>query len=278
MGDLATAVEGTLIGDVVGLLEPILSGALPVLDGLDLLSVGGITAEMQSTATDSVDTSEADVVAEITALEVAGMDSDDLPLVGGALNLTQGADVLAGVGDSISGVLNGGLGMPGLLDVDVLDITEVVQPDGDYTNALSTLTALGVDLDPSSILGGVTGQQAGGLLSAGDILGDGLPLGLDGLPLGGEMDLLGGVLSAASILTEGLGLQVGEMSSEGFFTPVAALPPNIVAPPAQPVTPPADGTLPRTGADTALPAVLAMIFAGAAIGIRRMVRIEKVES
>lgn len=43
------------------------------------------------------------------------------------------------------------------------------------------------------------------------------------------------------------------------------------------MTPPADGTLPRTGADTALPAVLAVIMAATAIGIRRMVRTEKVD-
>jgi hypothetical protein len=258
------------------MLEPILDGALPVLDDLNLLSVGGITAEMQSTATASVETSTADVVAEITSLEVANLDlleDLDLPLLSGdALDLTQGTEVLAGVGDTISSALNDGLGMPGLLDVDVLDITEIIQPDGDYTNALSTLTALGVNLDPSNILGGVGAAQVGGPLSAGDILGDGLPV------LGGEMLNLNEALEGVtSILTDGLGLQVGQMESEGFFTPVAALPPSMVPPAAQPVTPPADGTLPRTGADTALPAVLAVILAGAAIGIRRMVRTEKVE-
>lgn len=71
---------------------------------------------------------------------------------------------------------------------------------------------------------------------------------------------------------------LGTMASEGFFTPVAALPPNIVAPPAQPVTPPTDNTLPRTGADATLPAALAVLLLGAAFAIRRLVRPEEVQN
>jgi LPXTG-motif cell wall-anchored protein len=43
------------------------------------------------------------------------------------------------------------------------------------------------------------------------------------------------------------------------------------------VTPPADGTLPRTGADSALPAAMAALLLGAAFGVRRLVCTEKVE-
>lgn len=264
VGDLNNIVDGTLIGDVVNLLEPILGGALPVLDDLNLLEVGGITAGMQATATDSVDSSVADVVANISSLKVAELDVFE------DLDLTQGLDVLAGVGDTVSGLLNTGLGLEGLLDIDVLEITELVAPDGDYTNALSGLTALGVNLDPSKILG-VGILQAESEPTASSILGGGLPV------LGGDMDVLGGVLGVTSILTEGLGIEVGVMESQGFFTPVAALPPDIVPPAAQPVTPPADGTLPRTGGDTAVPAALAVLLLGAAFGARRLLRTEKVE-
>nr|MBA2436896.1 hypothetical protein [Acidimicrobiia bacterium] len=169
------------------------------------------------------------------------------------------------------GLLNSGLGIDGLLDIDVLEITELIQPDGDYTNALSGLTMLGVNLDPSKILG-VGILQADSEPTASSILGDGLPL------LGGDMLALDGILSGVtSILTEGLGIEVGTMESEGFFTPLAALPPGLVPPAAQPVTPPADGTLPRTGADSALPAAMAALLLGAAFGVRRLVRTEKVE-
>lgn len=265
VGDLTNTVDGTLVADVVGLLEPILGGALPVLDDLNLLEVGGITAGMQANATDSVDTSVADVVANISSLKVAELDLLE------NLDLTQGLDVLAGVSDTVSGLLNSGLGVEGLLDIDVLEITELIQPDGDYTNALSGLTALGVRLDPSKILG-VGILQADSEPTASSILGSGLPV------LGGDMDLLGGALGGVtSILTEGLGIEVGVMESQGFFTPVAALPPGIVPPAAQPVTPPADGTLPRTGADSALPAAMAVLLLGAAFGVRHLVRTEKVE-
>ncbi|HEV2069384.1 MAG TPA: hypothetical protein VGR26_06290 [Acidimicrobiales bacterium] len=153
----------------------------------------------------------------------------------------------------------------------MLEITELAQPDGDYTNALSGLTALGVNLDPSKILG-VGILQAETEPTAASILGDGLPV------LGEDMDLLGGALGGVtSILTEGLGIEVGVMESEGFFTSVAALPPDIVPPAAQPVTPPADGTLPRTGADSALPAAMAVLLLAAAFGVRRVVRTQKAE-
>ncbi|CAN5863407.1 hypothetical protein BH23ACT1_BH23ACT1_06760 [soil metagenome] len=268
VGDVTSLVgePGSLVANIVGLLEPILGGALPVLDDLNLLEVGGLTASMQATATDSVDSSVADVVANISSLKVAELDVLE------DLDLTQGLDVLAGVSDTVSGLLNSGLGIDGLLDIDVLEITELIQPDGDYTNALSGLTMLGVNLDPSKILG-VGILQADREPTASSILGDGLPL------LGGDMLALDGILSGVtSILTEGLGIEVGTMESEGFFTPLAALPPGLVPPAAQPVTPPADGTLPRTGADSALPAAMAALLLGAAFGVRRLVRTEPLRS
>ncbi|MDQ3353736.1 MAG: hypothetical protein M3507_04500 [Actinomycetota bacterium] len=280
LGDEAMDCEATtlpVVGDVIAnvedLLAPILEGSLPVLDGLNLLEAEGIQATMQASATDSVDSSVSEVVASIGSLNVAGLD----PL--GSLDLTQGTDVLAGLGDTISQTLNTGLGMDGLLDIDVLEITETIAPDGDYTSALSSLNTLGVSLDPGQILGGVAAAQVGSAVpTATSILGEGgLPLGLDGLPLGNEMldleaeDILEGV---TSILTDGLDMQVGTLESAGSFTTVAALPPNIVPPSAQPVTPPADGTLPRTGADIALPAMLAVIMASTAVGIRRVLRPE----
>ena len=265
VGELTNIVDGSVVDNIIDLLAPILGGALPVLDDLNLLEVGGITAGMQATATDSVDSSVADVVAGITSLKVAELDVLE------NLELTQGLDVLTGVGDTVSGLLNTGLGLEGLLDIDVLEITEIVQPEGDYTNAMSGLIALGVTLDPSKILG-VGILQAEKELTAGTVLGDGLPV------LGGDMDLLGGALGGVtSILSEGLGIEVGVMESEGFFTPVAALPPNIVPPAAQPVTPPADGTLPRTGADGAVPAAMAVLLLGAAFGVRRLLHTQRAD-
>ncbi|MDP9452920.1 MAG: hypothetical protein M3P97_05920 [Actinomycetota bacterium] len=257
-------VVGELVANVEDLLTPILEGSLPVLDDLNLLEAEGISAAMQATATESVDSSVADVVASIGSLKVANLDVLE------DLDLTQGLDVLAGVGDTISETLNTGLGMEGLLDVDVLEITETIAPDGNYTNALSGLRTLGVSLDPASIVGGVSAMQVGGGVPVVSDVLDTAPLGL-----GVDMLALDGLLEGVtSILTEGLGIEVGTMESEGFFTPVAALPPNIVPPPAQPVTLPANGTLPRTGADTALPAMLAVILAGAAVGVRRVLRSE----
>lgn len=258
-----------LIATVEDLLDSLLGDLLTTLDSTSLLSVGDVEAGMVARATDSVETSEADVVASIGSLNVG-----NLPLLED-LDLTQGLDVLGGASNTVSGTLNGVLGivgLPELLDVDVLEINELVQPDGDYTNALSELRTLGVSLAPIAGILQATpgGPQAGSIADLG--------LVEDLVPTGGGMgdlaDLLGG---ATSILTEGVDIEVGTMASEGFFTPVAALPPSIVPPAAQPVTPPADGTLPRTGADSALPAAMAVLLLGAAFGVRRLVRTEKAE-
>lgn len=265
VADLGT-VEG-LLATVQGLLEELLGNVLGVLDVTSLLSVGDVQAGMVAKATDSVETSEADVVASIGSLGVG----DGLPLVSD-IDLTQGLDVLSGVSDTVTGALDGVLGvvgLNGLLDVDVMEITEVVAPDGNYTSALSSLNMLGISIAPLvGILQTDPGPAEG---SAADLVP-----GLLGSTGGGMLDLgelLGGV---TSILTEGVGINVGTMQSEGFFTPVAALPPGPVDPPADVSTP--DGKLPRTGTNTVLPAALAVLLAAAALGVRRIVRTEKVDA
>ncbi|MBW3581406.1 MAG: hypothetical protein KY431_10255 [Actinobacteria bacterium] len=249
-------VVGDLLDNVLGLLEPILGGVLPTLDGFELLSVRDVQAGMVAKATDSLETSVADVVASIGSLKVANLEVFD------NLDLTQDLALLSGLGDTISSTLNSALGLSGLLDIDLLKITEQVTPDGDYTKALSTLTAIGVTVNP--LVGAL--QTGSGELTATDVLGG------SGLT-GGGMGLLGGLLGGAtSVLSEGVGINVGTMASEGAFTAVAALPPTVVDPP-KVATP--DGKLPRTGADTALPAAMAVLLAGAALGVRRLARNEQ---
>jgi hypothetical protein len=253
VGDLENVVDGTLVGNVVDLLTPILGGVLPALDGFELLSVRDVKASMVATATDSLDTSVADVVASIGSLKVANLQ------VLNDLDLTQDLALISGLGDTIASTLNSALGLSGLLDVDLLKITEEVVADGDYTKALSSLTAVGVTVNP---LVGIL-QTGSGEPTAADVLGG------SGLT-GGGMGLLGGLLGGVtSVLSEGVGINVGTMASEGSFTPVAALPPTPVDPPK--VSTP-DGKLPRTGANTTLPAAMAVLLAGAALGARRLAR------
>ena len=257
-------VVGNIVENVDGLLEDILGGMLPTLDELNLLEVRDIRAGMVATATDSVDSSVSDVVASIGSLKVANLSLLE------NIDLTKDLNVLSGLGDTVSGLVNTGLGLGDLLDIDLLEIEELVAPDGDYTKALSSLTALGVGIKPLSLIGiaqaGSDEPTARGILGNVPLLG-----GADMLELQG---LLGGV---TSVLTKGLDIQVGHMASEGFFTPVAALTPNLVDPPAKVVTTP-DGKLPRTGGGSTLPALFAVLLASTAVVIRRTLRTEKVES
>ncbi|MGI9120625.1 MAG: hypothetical protein ACR2G7_10995 [Acidimicrobiales bacterium] len=165
----------------------------------------------------------------------------DTPLT--SLDLTQN---LAGVSGTINGVLNGALGGLLNLDVDVLQIDKLVAPDGDYTRAFSSLSAMAVNILPVSP---VAQAQAAPLPSALDIVPTGLPdtggamTGLLGL------DALSGV---TSLLTEGLGINAGTMQATGSFNPVAALAPSIVTPPPAGSVNRVDGKLPRTGTSTAI--------------------------
>ena len=243
---------GELLDSIVGLLEPILAGVLPTLDGFELLSVRDVEAGMVARATDSLETSVADVVASIGSLKVANLEVFD------NLDLTQDLALLTGLGDTISTTLNSALGLSGLLDVDLLKVTEEVVADGDYTKAISSLTAVGVTVNP--LVG--TLQASSNEPTASDILGG---TGLTG----GGMGLLGGLLGgAASVLSDGVGISVGTLASEGRFTvaSVAAVPTKVSTP---------DGKLPRTGASSALPAAMAVFLAGAALGVRRLVRDER---
>ncbi len=246
----------SIVTRLVDQLTPILDGVLPALDGLNLLSAQDITAGMQATATDSLDNSVADVVASIGTLNVAGMDT---PLTG--LDLTQN---LAGVSGTINGILNGALGGLLNLDVDVLQIDKLVAPDGDYTTAFSSLSALAVNVLPVSP---VAQAQAAPLPSAVDIVPTGLP------GTGGAMadllslDALSGV---TSLLTEGLGINAGTMQASGSFNAVAGLAPSIVTPPPAGSVNRVDGKLPRTGTNTALPALIGVVLVGAALGLRRL--------
>ncbi|MBW3547005.1 MAG: hypothetical protein KY452_02565 [Actinobacteria bacterium] len=242
---------GELVGSVVDLLTPILEGVLPTLDGFELLSVRDVKASMVARATDSLETSVADVVASIGSLKVANLEVFD------NLDLTQDLALLTGLGDTISSTLNSALGLSGLLDVDLLKITEEVVADGDYTKALSSLTAVGVTVNP---LVGIL--QTSNEPTASDILG------ANGLT-GGGMGVLGGLLGGVtSVLSDGVGISVGTLASEGRFTTA-----SVVAVPTKVSTP--DGKLPRTGTSTALPAAMAVLLAGAALGVRRLVRSER---
>lgn len=248
-------VVSELLTSVVDLLTPILEGVLPALDGFELLSVRDVQAGMVARATDSLESSVADVVASIGSVKVANLSLFE------NLDLTQDLALLSGLGDTIASTLNSALGLSGLLDVDLLKITEEVVADGDYTKALSSLTAVGVTVNP---LAGIL-QASGDEPTASGILG------ANGLT-GGGMGLLGGLLGGVtSVLSEGVGINVGTLASEGSFT-VAGKTPTLVDPPK--VSTP-DGKLPRTGASTALPAAMAVLLAGAALGVRRLVRSER---
>ena len=254
--DSVTGTVEDLVDDLQALVGGLVDGLLQTLDDTSLLSVQGIEVGIVADAKSSVDSSVAAVTGTIGSVKVGAL---AVPGLSG-LDLTAAADVLAAAGDTVSAAVGSVLGvvnaqLADMVDVDVLQITETVGADGDYTNATAAVTALTATLTPPALLTGalaVTDTASGVLAEVGAAVPALAPLMSDlGVTLGG-LD----VLAAPSTIT------VGRLSSSSAFRPASASVPGGGTP---------SGELPRTGSDAAVPAMAAVLVAGVALGIRRFI-------
>lgn len=246
--ELVSAVTSLPI--VADLLGETLDTILGLLNDTALLELTALDVSIVTAATDSLETSVADITATIGGLTVAGL---DLPATDLAAAIETAKAQLDGLLATISPLL-GGLG---LLDIGVLEQDAGVSEDGDAIVSEATFTGLRVDV--AGLTDGVLGGVLAGLPienSIGDLIGD--------VPANPVTDLLGLDSSALSALGDGLSLQVASLGQTSTFTEVL----NNTATPAAPASP----ELPRTGSNDALMLALAAIAAGGALGIRRVVR------
>ncbi len=274
-GTLCTDLPGTIdqittqLPDVQstidGLIGQTLDTVLGVLDGATLLSLDGLDVSMVTTATDSLDTSVADVTATLGGLQVGALEL-------GALDLQGAAAQVAATVSQVQGTIGGILGqidpaLANLVTVHLLDQATSVAQDADTGTIVSdaSFTGLGIDLAPLDLSGLIAslGQQT----SIGDQLaGVGIdPTSVLPVPaIAGFND----VLSAASggavfALADGMSVQVASLTQQSSYSPVAAT--------ATPTPAPAPN-LPRTGSnDTAL-VLLGFVAAAGALGLRRILR------
>jgi hypothetical protein len=264
-----TKTAEQLVDDLQETLGGLLGGILAKLGETSLLSVKDVRVGIVATATDSVETSVADVAASIGSVKVGNL---TVPGVSG-LDLTApvaildqaSAAVQAAVGDVLA-VINASL--EDLVKVDLLKIEELVGADGDYTNALASVTALKATLTPPNVLGAA-------LLNLGDPVSDVLDTVGGTVPaLAPLMVQLEAALGGLDALTAPSVVTIGQLSSNAAFRPASASVPGGSSTPGGSTpsggTPP--GTLPRTGTDAALPAMLGVAMAGAAFAIRRLLR------
>jgi hypothetical protein len=253
-------VTGTvqdLVDQLQGVVGSVVASVLATLDNTSLLSVSGIDVGLVADAKSTVESSVADVTGKIGSVKVGNL---ALPALSG-LDLTATAGVLSAAGDAVSAAIGNVLSvvnaqLADMVDVDVMKITELVAPAGDYTSATAGVTALTAKITPPSLLTGAINVTD----SASDIL-DQVSATVPALaPL---MTSLQASLGGLDLLTAPATITVGQLSSTSAFRPVAASVPGVTG-----STPPS-GDLPRTGANAALPAMAAVLVGGVALGIRR---------
>ena len=251
-GELASLQElvDTLLGDA-------LDAILAALDGVSLVSLDLLQVGATTTATDSVETSVADIAATIEGLRVGGL--LDIPV----------ADVL-GATDAVVGQVNGALdgvlgevGLEGLVTITLLEeVTSVTEKDGAIISD-AAFTGLGVEVTPDLAL---LEELTGGLLDPEDAV----------LSIGEQIQLLDEAaelpVSPLSLLNEDLG---GLVLGDGVSIRTASLGQNsthVLSATATPTAPaaPAAPELPMTGSNDTLWLFVAAVAAAGALGIRRM--------
>ena len=262
-----TGTVQDLVDTLQDTLGTLLVGALVELGDTSLLSVKDVRVGIETLATESVASSVADVTASIGQvrvgeLPVPGVSGLDLAVPATALN-----QATAAIQGAVSGVLSSlNAGLADLVKVELLDIDKVVGEAGDYVTAASTVTALRATVTPPTDL-----LRSAALL---DLTGDPVTEILETVtttvptiaPAMGALETaLGGIEALSAPLT----VTVGQLSANAAFRPAAAQ----VAPGEDGGAEGAPGgELPRTGGDAALPAMAAVLLAGAALAIRRVVR------
>lgn len=252
--DAVTGTVDQLIDDLQVTLADLLGTLLATLDDTALLSVEGIEIGLVADAKSTVESSVADVTGTIGSVKVGAL---EVPGISG-LDLTLAADVLNAAGQTVSDAVGSVLGLVNaeladMVDVDVLAISESVAQDGDYAEAMASVTALAATIDPSALLSAAAVDPAS---TVGSLMAQ---VGYAAPALSPVMGELEAALGGLDLLAAPTTITVGQLSSSSAFRPVAATVPGT------------SGELPRTGTNAAVPAMAAVLVAGVALGIRRFI-------
>lgn len=255
--DSLTGTVESLVDDLQAVIGGLVGGILATLGDTALLSVEGIEIGLVADAKSTLESSVAEVTGTIGSVKVGAL---TVPGLSG-LDLTAAADVLNAAGETVSSAVGNVLGvvnaqLADMVDVDVLTITEAVTADGDYANADATVTALTATITPPALLTGalaITDTATAAL----DEVGAAVPA------IAPVMSELSTALGGLDVLTAASTITVGRLSSSSAFRPVSG---SVGGTPTTP-----SGELPRTGSDAAMPAMAAVLVAGVALGIRRLI-------
>lgn len=256
-GEICEPLDELPIPQVDDIIDPVLDAVLGLLDGTALLELQALDVGIVTKATDSLDTSVAEVTASLGGISVLGLALPEVDVLAAIEQLTTMVD------DLLTTIDPANLAGLDLLDIALLEQSSDVAEADDAIVSQATFT--GLRLDVAGLSDDVLSAVALPLPvdSVGGVLGI-----LDDLPLAPITGLIGdGEGSPVSALSDGLSLRVASLGQSSTFTEVL----STTATPAAPAAPAAP-ELPNTGSNDALMILVAAVAAAGALGIRRMVR------
>jgi LPXTG-motif cell wall-anchored protein len=253
-----------LISQVQAKLIAVLTQGLSALDSAPLVQVSATQVGVATKAADTLAHSAVSITTAPITVSVAGitLPALDATALVGAVN-----GALSSANTALNGLL-GKLGLPAnLVSLSLLDQAKSLTMANGYTQAVGGITGLTAQIaaiDPSVVTGAVAklvGPTVGSLL--------GSSLAAVALPLTNAMSAVAGLLKTAAPLTGGALVRIASVGSSSTYALAAA--PTVTATPGLPGGGP--GTLPHTGANSALPAAgvaLALLSAATVTWRRRM--------
>ena len=245
----------TAVNDVVDQIQTqinnLLANGVAALEAAPLLKLDGVEVGVSTKATDSVDTSVAEVVGKVGAVQIGGIKLAGVDL---AATASQVNSLVSSVNAQVGNVLKTvSPDLAGVVNVSVLDQAKEITSSGGYTRARAGITAVTATVTPPANLAAIVATVTGTAATVGSTLGSALPA------LSPAMTQLQSTLGlATSVLAAPATVRLAEVLSASDFAAASA---------GSPAGAPG-GELPRTGGTPVLP-IVAGFLALLAVGARR---------
>jgi predicted nucleic acid-binding Zn-ribbon protein len=290
-----------LAGPLTGLLDQLhnlLDGVAQTLDLAPLLRVEGVDVGAVASAKDTVANSSATVTGAIGSVKIGGLDLGGLDVNATVAQVQALATQVTGVISSVLSTISPSLA--NLVHVDLLQQSTDVSQGGSYVNALAGITGLVATVTPPDVCALVNELLAQLPTGLNSLPGVTLPA----LPVPAVLSALGSTVTCSSLighagftgaapvalpsLLDPVTIAVGSVTSAASFVPASASSPTQT-----PVTTPATtgtgttgnpgttstthtgSTLPVTGGEAALTALVGALLLMGALGLRRILLLAK---
>ena len=251
-GSTVAQVSG-IVDQLQAQINNLLANGVAALEAAPLLKLDGVEVGVSTKATDSVDTSVAEIVGKVGDVQIGGIKLAGVDLAATASQLNS---LVSTVNSQVGNVLKTvSPDLAGIVNVSVLDQAKSVTSSGGYTRSRAGITAVTATVTPPANLAAIVAAVTGAATTVGTTLGSALPA------LSPAMTQLQSTLGlASSVLAAPASVRVAEVLSASDFAAAAA---------GTPAGAPG-GELPRTGGTPVLPIVAGLLVV-LAVGARRTV-------